>query len=266
MTYNSTLTRTIAATVIIATLGAGIAGCAGPTTSSRTSSQGTSDDRSRVRSVALLGDSIAANEGVAMQVAMAQAGITFGSLAAAGTSFAVFPETIDEKVKKVADVKPDLVIVQIASEDAATDPDPKSKKHGDLLGSYTQLIKKLRATGAKVLVIPNPPLRASDAFGVPSRLTELAVELAMQAKKNPDDFKFLDTSKLWGTVFKEKTDESVRVRSVDGVHVCPAGAAIVTKWLMDQLHELYGLPTPPSLSWMSGDWTKDPSFQTGCTQ
>ncbi|HEY7946957.1 MAG TPA: acyltransferase family protein [Acidimicrobiales bacterium] len=51
----------------------------------------------------------------------------------------------------------------------------------------------------------------------------------------------------------------VRVRMVDNVHLCPAGAALYTDALLADLTSLYHLP-PPAPAWSTGPWTADPRF------
>ena len=51
----------------------------------------------------------------------------------------------------------------------------------------------------------------------------------------------------------------LRVRMVDNVHLCPAGAARYTDALLADLRALYRLPAP-SPTWTAGSWADDPRF------
>jgi hypothetical protein len=51
----------------------------------------------------------------------------------------------------------------------------------------------------------------------------------------------------------------LRVRMVDNVHLCPAGAARYTDALLADLTALYRLPVPAP-GWATGPWTDDPRF------
>jgi peptidoglycan/LPS O-acetylase OafA/YrhL len=51
----------------------------------------------------------------------------------------------------------------------------------------------------------------------------------------------------------------VRVRMVDNVHLCPAGATLYTDALLADLSSLFHLP-PPAPDWSAGAWTDDPRF------
>ncbi len=52
----------------------------------------------------------------------------------------------------------------------------------------------------------------------------------------------------------------VRVRSVDGVHFCPVGAARYAAALTSDLTALYHLP-PPAENWSTGPWTNGPDYE-----
>ncbi|HVC69958.1 MAG TPA: acyltransferase [Acidimicrobiales bacterium] len=51
----------------------------------------------------------------------------------------------------------------------------------------------------------------------------------------------------------------VRIRMVDNVHLCPAGATLYADALLADLTSLYHLPAPAS-AWSTGPWTADPRF------
>lgn len=53
----------------------------------------------------------------------------------------------------------------------------------------------------------------------------------------------------------------VRVRSLDGVHLCPAGAARYAAALLADLTTLYRLPAP-SADWSTGSWTRDARYNS----
>ncbi len=53
----------------------------------------------------------------------------------------------------------------------------------------------------------------------------------------------------------------VRIRMVDNVHLCPAGATLYSDALLADLTPLYHLPAP-SPTWSTGSWTDDPRFST----
>lgn len=53
----------------------------------------------------------------------------------------------------------------------------------------------------------------------------------------------------------------LRVRTVDNVHLCPAGAARYADAVLADLGTMFGLPSPTP-SWASGSWTRDSSYDT----
>jgi peptidoglycan/LPS O-acetylase OafA/YrhL len=53
----------------------------------------------------------------------------------------------------------------------------------------------------------------------------------------------------------------VRVRMVDNVHFCPAGAARYAAALAVDLHEMVGLPLPKA-GWTAGSWAESPVYDT----
>ncbi|MGH9017249.1 MAG: acyltransferase family protein [Acidimicrobiales bacterium] len=55
------------------------------------------------------------------------------------------------------------------------------------------------------------------------------------------------------------TSQWLRVRMVDNVHLCPAGAARYTDALLADLRRLYRLP-PAAPGWTGGAWADDPRF------
>ena len=57
----------------------------------------------------------------------------------------------------------------------------------------------------------------------------------------------------------QPTADWIRIRMVDNVHLCPAGATLYTDALLADLTSLYRLPAPAP-TWSTGPWTQDPRF------
>jgi peptidoglycan/LPS O-acetylase OafA/YrhL len=55
------------------------------------------------------------------------------------------------------------------------------------------------------------------------------------------------------------SDQWIRVRKLDNVHLCPEGSARYAEALLTDLTSIFGL-APASPSWPDGAWTKDPDF------
>lgn len=57
------------------------------------------------------------------------------------------------------------------------------------------------------------------------------------------------------------SDEWLRVRKLDNVHLCPEGSVIYANALLNDLTAIFSLP-PAASSWPNGSWTTNPDFNT----
>ena len=58
--------------------------------------------------------------------------------------------------------------------------------------------------------------------------------------------------------------KSVRIRKVDGLHICPDGAVRLGQAVYDALQSRLQLP-PPAPNWQSGSWRQDPVYTASTT-
>jgi hypothetical protein len=116
-------------------------------------------------------------------------------------------------------------------------------------------VKLLTEKGAKVIWLGAPAVR-SDAVN----LEFLSLNAAYQelARRNPA-VRYLDTSSALargGTGYVEvatlPNGQKVRIRQVDGLHLCPEGAVRLTSALLKELRRTHHISVEPG--WQQGSW------------
>ena len=142
--------------------------------------------------------------------------------------------------------KPALVICSLGANDAT------NIRQGDLViefghagwrnayaGRVKAMMRALTARGARVLWLGLPPMRNA-SFSEKAR--HLNVIFA-QAAKEVAGVEYLDVEMLvardgeYVTFIRNSEGRFVRVRMEDGVHYAPAGAKLISRWLVDWIYE-----------------------------
>lgn len=121
--------------------------------------------------------------------------------------------------------------------------------YGARLDAWAQL---LTAGGARLYWLTPAPVR--DATAEP-RLEVVTDAFAALARRRPDTV-LVDTAAALGSPsYREREPGGARLRRVDGLHLCPAGAARVADALLAALH------VPPVPGWRGGHWaTAAPAY------
>ncbi|WP_405060754.1 SGNH/GDSL hydrolase family protein [Kribbella sp. NBC_01505] len=225
------------------------AGAEQPTTSAKAGSA----------KVLLLGDSIAEGEALALDAALKAGGVGFHSLAAAGGGNVVGPFAAENWKKLPADItaaRPTTVVYQVTTYDWGT--------HAEQKAAYQKLLAAVTATGAKLVFVTAPPIKADDFYR--PHLAELARTTAVArevAAESAGQAQVLDAAAVWGTTYQQQKDGKAD-RSADGIHTCPQGAARFANWLVGELATVPPGFTPAAAdSWANTGWAADKRFK-GC--
>jgi hypothetical protein len=203
----------------------------------------------RPRRITLVGDSVMGE--VAAAVAAATAGradvdyvLTIGTANVNDDWWDVWP-------RAVARDRPDDVAVlvgpwEINRSDLGT---PSwARWYGDRLDRWAD---QLTARGAHLVWLTPAPARAAD---IDEKLAVVDVQYAALAARR--HVALVDTAgALGGTSYVERAADGGRLRRVDGLHLCPAGAARIADALLQSLD----VPTNPG--WRDGPWTRaEPAY------
>ena len=142
--------------------------------------------------------------------------------------------------------KPALVICSLGANDA-TNIRPGDRViefgHAGWRSAYAErvraMMRALTARGARVLWLGLPPMRNA-SFS--ERARHLNVIFAQAAREVPG-VEYLDVEVLvardgeYVTFIRNSEGRFVRVRMEDGVHYAPAGAKLISRWLVDWIYE-----------------------------
>jgi len=172
--------------------------------------------------------------------------------------------------------RPDLVIAMWGWDDTEAQEHPEAYK--TLLEQALQTLTTPGSGVAGVMLLQYPPMGGGpDSDYTVQRQREegdaawerIAAEMP---KTYPGQVMYLPLSRAiapkgkftaWlppATRPKAPRSEWVRVRMIDTVHFCPAGAARYAQALLTDLTEVYHLPAPRP-GWSSGTWTQDQSYR-----
>ena len=116
-----------------------------------------------------------------------------------------------------------------------------------------------RAYGARMMFLLPPtvdPERDQPDFSI------LLDEVRLMVDEDPDGTLLLDSQALWGsTMRRDMNGDGIPERKVDGVHICPSGAALFGQWLTTQLADRFAGVTPadPTL-WAGLPWVTDSRY------
>ncbi len=142
--------------------------------------------------------------------------------------------------------KPTLVICSLGANDAT------NIRQGDRVidfghagwrSAYAQRVKAmmrvLTARGARVLWLGLPPMRNA-SFSEKARHLNI---IFAQAAREVAGVEYLDVEMLvardgeYATFMRNSEGRFVRVRTEDGIHYAPAGAKLISRWLVDWIYE-----------------------------
>ena len=221
--------------------------------------------------VMLMGDSVMDQTTSAFTAAFAAAGgAQVQSVAFPGWGLARDPNALAELADAVAHIHPDVVIGTWSWDWQRASADPVA---------YRALLERALATllapgdgvhGVVLLSFPrNGPLLFQSA--AQSAATEKARQrwnaiAAAEAAAHPGTVAFLpvaDTVALDGRFspwLPSAAGTWVRVRALDGVHLCPAGAARYVGAVLADVHAAWSLPAP-SGAWWNGPWVHDGKYE-----
>lgn len=203
------------------------------------------------RSVLLMGDSVAYDLAPAFVAALSSTGVEVRSSAAVGgglldttgPSFEYFTNELERW-------QPDMVIYQLSVWDYGTLDDQRR--------AYRRFTDAVLASGASLVYVTAPPLSPLQPVG---SLAQLPAIIAAEAVAYPTLVRVLDASALWGDDFTTDLGGDGWIdRKLDGVHVCPPGAARFANWLVAELAATAQLPVPPDDLWMLSGWIEDDRY------
>jgi len=200
------------------------------------------------------GDSVAYDEAPGVVAALSASGLKVSENTVLG--FGVVPHDNIDIIKHFTDsavqAKPSVVVYQLSNWDAQFAQDLQRS-------SFDSYVSKIRATGAMLVLLSPPPVdltRQTEDHSV------LLAEANRLATLDPANIILLDSSTLWGTTYRRDLDgDGIPDRKVDGVHICPEGAARLGEWLVEQLGAHFSgvVPVPPS-AWVTGPWSTDQRY------
>ncbi len=213
--------------------------------------------RQEIHSVMWTGDSVSFDLAPAVHASLTAAGLdvdNFGSYY--GFRLIADQEHYDLTriiPERAADVRPDVVLMQVSLWDAPADDDTYR-------AALEQLAVDLDFLGASLVVVAAPPTARDDLQDGATRLFGVATDLA--AESATDNLDVLDPAPMWGPVFVADFDgDGVPERKKDTVHVCGSGAAHFGAWLAPALAERYdGVDPGDPFSWAAGPWATDQRY------
>ncbi|MFI6470236.1 SGNH hydrolase domain-containing protein [Streptomyces sp. NPDC050516] len=247
-----------ATAVATAVLGVALVGCGsqgsadavGPTTAGAAGSGA---------KVLWVGDSIAGAEAPALGAALKASGVDFKDASSDGGGTVVdggdeitgkiSEDTWKELATNIGSFKPTVIAYQITTYDWG----PQDKQRA----AYEKLARTAKDAGAKLVLVPAPPVKIDDFYKKHEPQMRTAPEAAEEAAKNSGGAAvFLDSAQLWGT----DAAAAKAQRSSDGIHNCQQGAAAFAKWLSERLGSQAGFKAAPVDAWAKGSWTGDARY------
>lgn len=209
--------------------------------------------------VLFTGDSVAADEALALTVAFQAGGAPFESIAADGGGNVVGPfadKNWEQLPGQIAAAKPALVVYQITTYDWGSQPEQQA--------AYGRLLTTVTGAGAKLVFVTMPPIRPDDFYQPHmAELGHAGAAAQAVAASSAGRATVLDASAVWGSAYQQDRDGKPD-RSTDGIHPCPQSAARFTSWLLGELAKLDpALKPSPAESWANAGWAADGRFK-GC--
>ena len=206
-----------------------------------------------ITSVAWEGDSVAYDSAPGVMAALSAAGLQADAYTFLGTGLV---ETETSKpfelfLPPLRANPPDVVMYMFSGWD---DQLPAADQVASL-NAYADAVSDLGA--ALVLLEPPPvdPTRHEDEHSV------MLAAARERAARDPDGVFVLDSAALWGPFADDVNGDGIPERKPDGVHICPAGAALFGHWLAFELTARFdGVSPADPTSWAAGEWTTDPRY------
>lgn len=199
-----------------------------------------------VRRVLLQGDSVAIFSALPLGEALSATGVELDDRTFPGQTISN-PDVLEAVEQSGAD----LSIWYVSMWDVG-DPD-------ELRAHHERFVSASLDAGSDVVFVDRPPVDQSLETAERQAARRIAAEVAAA---HPDDVHFLDPTPVWGTELRIDADgDGLPERMVDGVHVCPQGAARWTAWFLEELSVHYPDVTPPDpTAWLDGRWLDDPHW------
>ncbi len=205
-----------------------------------------------------LGDSVGAQQAVALRQAMAESGADFVDGTSTGGGNLVGPNADaawEDLPQRMQEAGGGVVVYQLTSYDWGT---PEEQEE-----AYSDLAEAVSDVDAELLLVSMPPIEPDDFYE--DHMDELASahEIARSVAEGHEVVEYLDASAVWGEKYSREREGEVD-RSEDGIHVCPQGAARFTSWLMEELTGLYpDFKLADVEDWANNGWAEDDVF-FGC--
>jgi hypothetical protein len=143
-------------------------------------------------------------------------------------------------------------VLRTGSGPASTDPTWRTEYETNVLDPWLQLIT---SRGASVIWIGNPAVGNDDANRAFSALNQAYADLparwpgvtylSAQEALNGTGLGFSDV-----VVLPDGT--AMRTRQIDGLHLCPDGAVLLARAIVDELVSIWKASAPPG--WEGGEW------------
>ena len=201
-----------------------------------------------------MGDSVAWDAGPGVEAALAAAGVQVETAAYVGTG--VVPnrgvDPLQLFLGRLASAPRDLALFQLSGWDLDF-PEAEQRR------AVRAFRDQARAYGARMMFLLPPtvdPVRDQPDFSI------LLDEVRLMVDEDPDGTLLLDSQALWGSTYaRDMNGDGIPERKLDGVHVCPSGAALFGQWLTIQLAERFAGVTPadPTL-WAGLPWVTDSRY------
>jgi hypothetical protein len=210
----------------------------------------------RLSTAYYLGDSIASDIWPAMRAAFTAAGIRIESGAFGGACLVASRNNVDPLgtlARTLDELSPDLLIIQLS----VWDGDQPSEQLAALRSLHELAIDH----DVHIVFISFPSLAPEHIQPGQTLLEIRARDLAASSQGR---IAYLDQQPALGREFAFDLDgDGNPERKPDGVHVCPTGALIVTRWLMRELSTFIpSIQVPTDDVWAFGDWTTDGRYES----
>jgi hypothetical protein len=213
---------------------------------------------SGVSPMLFLGDSVGAQQAVAVRQAMAESGAYFVDGTSTGGGNLVGPNSNaawEDLPQRMQDIEGGVVVYQLTSYDWGV-PEEQGEAYNDLAEAASEV-------DAELLLVSMPPIEPDEFYE--DHMDELASahDVARSVAEGHEAVEYLDASAVWGEEYSREHAGEVD-RSEDGIHVCPQGAARFASWLMEELAGLYPDFKPADVEgWANSGWAGDEAF-FGC--
>lgn len=134
------------------------------------------------------------------------------------------------RVKDVTDLKPDLVVIMIGTNDAGSD----SKIYHAFQGNLAQIIGKIQDANAKVILLTPPPCLPSSRFYTNSdKLDNICSIIGTVSKDKSCDM--VDIHNYISSVLKQS--DSTGIFNQDGLHPNKTGYSDIVNYLLSYLQQ-----------------------------